>query len=61
MSLITGRLEPDVTLPLFYNGEFQFCRAFALRSELAAGIPDLWIVEGRQASRLRLPRDRPTK
>ena len=42
-----------MTLTLIYDGECPFCQAFALRSELAAGVPDLSIVDGRQAPELR--------
>ena len=34
-------------LTLIYDGGCPFCRAFALRSELKAGIPNLRIVDGR--------------
>ena len=34
-------------LNLIYDGGCPFCRAFALRSELKAGIPNLRIVDGR--------------
>ena len=44
---------PAMTLTLIYDGECPFCQAFALRSELAAGVPDLSIVDGRQAPELR--------
>jgi len=40
-------------LTLLYDGECPFCRAFALRTELAAGVPDLLIVDGRQVPELR--------
>lgn len=42
-----------MSLTLIYDGECPFCRDFALRSELAAGVPDLRIVDGRQADDLR--------
>lgn len=42
-----------MTLTLIYDGECPFCKAFALRSELTAGVPDLVIVDGRQAPELR--------
>jgi len=42
-----------MSLTLIYDGECPFCQAFALRSELAAGVPDLSIVDGRQAPELR--------
>ena len=42
-----------MTLTLVYDGECPFCQAFALRTELAAGVPDLSIVDGRQAPKLR--------
>jgi predicted DCC family thiol-disulfide oxidoreductase YuxK len=51
---ITQRVgPPEMTLTLIYDGECPFCQAFALRSELAAGVPDLSIVDGRQAPELR--------
>ena len=34
-------------LTLIYDGGCPFCREFALRSELKAGVPDLRIVDGR--------------
>ena len=42
-----------MSLTLIYDGECPFCRHFALRSELSAGLPDLRIVDGRQAHALR--------
>lgn len=45
-----------MTLELVYDGGCPFCRHFALRSELAGGLPDLRIRDGRaeQALRARL-------
>ena len=34
-------------LTLIYDGGCPFCREFALRSELQAGVPNLRIVDGR--------------
>ena len=42
-----------MTLTLVYDGGCPFCRAFALRSELAGGIPDLMIRDGRSEATLR--------
>ncbi|MEB3158161.1 MAG: DCC1-like thiol-disulfide oxidoreductase family protein [Synechococcus sp.] len=42
-----------MALTLVYDGGCPFCRHFALRSELAAGIADLEIVDGRQDHQLR--------
>ena len=40
-------------LTLVYDGGCPFCRHFALRSEVVAGLPDLCIVDGREAHQLR--------
>lgn len=40
-------------LTLIYDGGCPFCREFALRSELQAGIPNLRIVDGRADHNLR--------
>lgn len=40
-------------LTLVYDGGCLFCRHFALRSELAAGLPELCIVDGREQHQLR--------
>ena len=37
----------SMTLTLVYDGGCLFCRHFALRSELASGLPSLRIVDGR--------------
>ena len=42
-----------MTLTLVYDGGCPFCRAFALRSELAGGIPNLVIRDGRRENALR--------
>ena len=42
-----------MSLTLVYDGGCPFCRHFALRSELAAGVDDLRIVDGRQDNDLR--------
>ena len=36
-----------MALTLIYDGGCPFCRDFALRSELSAGIPELRIIDGR--------------
>ena len=36
-----------MVLTLIYDGGCPFCRDFALRSELNAGVPDLRIIDGR--------------
>ena len=36
-----------MALTLIYDGGCPFCRDFALRSELNAGVPDLRIIDGR--------------
>ena len=36
-----------MALTLIYDGGGPFCRDFALRSELSAGIPELRIIDGR--------------
>ena len=40
-------------LTLIYDGECPFCREFALRSELKAGVPNLRIVDGRTDHNIR--------
>ena len=40
-------------LTLIYDGGCPFCREFALRSELQAGVPNLRIVDGRADHNLR--------
>ena len=40
-------------LTLVYDGGCPFCQHFALRSELAAGLPELSIVDGREQHQLR--------
>ena len=40
-------------LTLIYDGGCPFCREFALRSELQAGVPNLRIVDGRADDNLR--------
>ena len=40
-------------LTLIYDGGCPFCREFALRSELKAGVPNLRIVDGRADHNLR--------
>ena len=40
-------------LTLIYDGGCPFCRHFALRSALAAGLPELRIVDGREQHQLR--------
>ena len=40
-------------LTLIYDGGCPFCRDFALRSELQAGVPNLRIVDGRADHNLR--------
>ena len=40
-------------LTLIYDGGCPFCRDFALRSELQAGVPNLRIVDGRADDNLR--------
>ena len=42
-----------MSLTLVYDGGCPFCRAFALRSELAGGIPNLVIRDGRRENALR--------
>ena len=42
-----------MTLTLVYDGGCPFCQHFALRSELAAGLPELSIVDGRAQHQLR--------
>ena len=42
-----------MALTLVFDGACPFCRQFALRSELKAGIPDLHIIDGRQENDLR--------
>ncbi len=41
-------------LTLIYDGGCPFCREFALRSELKAGVPNLRIVDGRADHSIRL-------
>ncbi|MGC6482246.1 MAG: hypothetical protein ACON4T_01550 [Synechococcus sp.] len=53
MRLPRLRWQFGMALTLIYDGDCPFCRAFALRSELAAGVPGLAIVDGRQAPELR--------
>lgn len=40
-------------LTLIYDGGCPFCREFALRSELKAGVPNLRIVDGRTDHKIR--------
>jgi predicted DCC family thiol-disulfide oxidoreductase YuxK len=40
-------------LTLIYDGGCPFCREFALRSELKAGVPNLRIVDGRADHKIR--------
>ena len=40
-------------LTLIYDGGCPFCREFALRSELQAGVPNLRIVDGRADHKIR--------
>lgn len=42
-----------MSLTLVYDGGCPFCQHFALRSELAAGLPELSIVDGREQHQLR--------
>ena len=48
-----NRVDGGKPLTLVYDGGCPFCQHFALRSELAAGLPELSIVDGREQHQLR--------